>query len=197
MTEKQIKMTAYAGGGSLIALGIFFLYLWLRSYRHNIKDDVETVTETNKEEDMEHNPLYDNEVRGYRNNNPLNIRTNDRNTFKGEIKPSGDGSFCQFKTMAHGFRAAMVTFRTYINVHGLKTIQECIDRWAPFLDGNNPTNYCKKVVAKFPEAFHDGKNTKIDITNRTQMAKIVYAMAIVENGSEPQMSDCLKAFDII
>lgn len=197
MTQKQINAAAYAGSGTLIVLGIVLLYLWLRSYRHNIKEEVEMVNETNKEEDMEHNESYDNEVRGYRNNNPLNIRCNDRNQWKGEIRPSSDGSFCQFKTMAYGFRAAMVTLRTYITKDGCKTLQDCISRWAPFGDGNNPINYAKKVMAKFPEVFPEGKDTEINYKDRNQMAKMAYAMAIVENGSEPLMSDCYEAFDLM
>ena len=38
-------------------------------------------------------------TRGYRNNNPLNIR-HDRDRCQGEVVPSQDGAFKQFETMA-------------------------------------------------------------------------------------------------
>lgn len=138
---------------------------------------------------------YDTTVRGYRNNNPLNIRLSSNN-WKGEIKPSADKSFCQFQTMAYGFRAAMVCIRTYITKHNCNTLQEIINRWAPWTDGNNPINYAKKVMNTFPDTFPD-KDTVIDYHNQNQMTKLVYAMAIVENGSDPQMTDCIQAFNLI
>lgn len=136
---------------------------------------------------------YDITKRGYRNNNPLNIRISGNN-WKGEIKPSSDGSFCQFVDMAHGFRAAMCCIRTYIRKHNCKTLQSIINRWAPWEDGNNPVRYCSRVMSRFPETF-PSVDTVISFTDREQMTKLVYAMAIVENGSEPVMSDCEQAFN--
>ena len=43
-------------------------------------------------------------ARGLRNNNPGNIRLS-RTLWQGEIRPSQDRSFCQFRTMAYGYRA--------------------------------------------------------------------------------------------
>ena len=43
-------------------------------------------------------------ARGLRNNNPGNIRLS-RTVWQGEIRPSRDRSFCQFRTMAYGYRA--------------------------------------------------------------------------------------------
>ena len=90
----------------------------------------------------------------------------------------------------------MVCIRTYITKHNCNTLQEIINRWAPWTDGNNPLNYAKKVMNTFPDTFPD-KETVIDYHNQNQMTKLVYAMAIVENGSEPQMTDCIQAFNLI
>lgn len=179
----------------LAALGSFMLYLKLRRFRHYIDEDIENEPTKTAKDMQAPDPAYDTKVRGYRNNNPLNIRISNNN-WKGEIKPSTDGSFCQFQTMAHGFRAAMCCIRTYIRVRGCKTLQEIINRWAPVKDGNNPVRYCERVMNSFPEIFTD-KEMVIDYKNKEQMTHLVYAMAIVENGSEPVMTDCIKAFSMM
>jgi hypothetical protein len=51
--------------------------------------------------------------RGYRNNNPLNIRHN-ADVFQGEIK-GNDKSFKTFETIQYGYRAAFVTLATYLS----------------------------------------------------------------------------------
>ena len=180
-------------GGMAAAIGTI-CWLIFRPYQHSIDEIVETSQQTNSNT-MTTSIGYDTTVRGYRNNNPLNIRRSSNNG-KGEIKPYADKSFCQFQTMAYGFRAAMVCIRTYITKHNCNTLQEIINRWAPWTDGNNPLNYAKKVMNTFPDTFPD-KDTVIDYHNQNQMTKLVYAMAIVENGSEPQMTDCIQAFNLI
>ena len=180
-------------GGMAAAIGTI-CWLIFRPYQHSIDEIVETSQQTNS--NTMTTPIgYDTTVRGYRNNNPLNIRLSSNN-WKGEIKPSADKSFCQFQTMAYGFRAAMICIRTYITKHNCNTLQEIINRWAPWTDGNNPINYAKKVMNTFPDTFPD-KETVIDYHNQNQMTKLVYAMAIVENGSKPQMTDCIQAFNLI
>lgn len=171
------------------------LYLKVRRFRHYINEDIEQATPQTQNTMEQPNQEYDTSTRGYRNNNPLNIRISSNN-WKGEIKPSADGSFCQFTTMAYGFRAAMVCIRTYIRKYNLQTIQEIINRWAPWKDGNNPTSYANKVVNTWPELF-TSKDFVIDYTNAEHMTKLVYAMAIVENGTEPVMSDCYEAFELM
>ena len=68
--------------------------------------------------------------RGFRNNNPGNIRIN-RDLFQGEIRPSQDKSFKQFETMAYGYRAIFRILRNYYNNYKLETICKMIGRWAP------------------------------------------------------------------
>ena len=66
--------------------------------------------------------------RGIRNNNPLNIRRNGT-AWSGLSAQQTDRSFCQFRNMAYGFRAAFITIHTYIFKHGLGTISQIISRW--------------------------------------------------------------------
>lgn len=187
--------TAYLCLAILAAIGGTLLYLKIRRFRHFVSEDIEHYTPETIDNMEQPAVSYDTSKRGYRNNNPLNIRISSNN-WKGEIRPSTDGSFCQFTTMAYGFRAAMVCIRTYIRKYSLKTIQEIINRWAPWEDGNNPTRYAQRVINTWPETF-TSKDFEIDYTNAEHMTKLVYAMAIVENGSEPQMSDCAEAFDLM
>jgi len=176
-------------------IGAFLLYLVIRPFSHEPEEGIENSDNTSTSENMvKDNPGYDMTKRGYRNNNPLNIRISSNN-WRGEIKPSADKSFCQFKTMAYGFRAAMCCIRTYIRKYNCSTIEAIINRWAPWSDGNNPVRYCSRVCATWPEDFT--KDTVIDYTNRNQMTKLVYAMAIVENGSKPVMADCESAFSMM
>ena len=189
------RHTSYLCLGLLALIGGVLLYFKVRRFRHYIKEDIEQATPETPNNMEQPAVAYDTSVRGYRNNNPLNIRISSNN-WKGEIKPSADGSFCQFTTMAYGFRAAMVCIRTYIRKYDLRTLQEIINRWAPWDDGNNPSRYAQKVIDTWPDVFPT-KETTVDYTNKEQMCKLVYAMAIVENGSEPVMNDCTKAFDMI
>ena len=61
-------------------------------------------------------------VRGLRNCNPGNIRQNSI-VYLGEIQPSKDGAFKQFKSMEYGYRAMFVVLHTYARKRGLDTIE--------------------------------------------------------------------------
>lgn len=115
--------------------------------------------------------------RGYRNNNPLNIRISTQN-WKGKVQPNTDGVFEQFETMAYGYRAAYITIRTYIVKYGLHTVAEIIDRWAPDNE-NNTAGYIASVCRL--TGFVAG--TIIDPNDAEQMQALVSAMSIVENGT--------------
>lgn len=177
----------------LAILGAYLLYLKLRRFRHYVEDDIEQETPLTQNDMEQPDFQYDTKVRGYRNNNPLNIRISNNN-WLGEIKPSQDGSFCQFKSMLYGFRSAMVCIRTYIRKYNCTTLEQIINRWAPWTDGNNPVRYAEHIMKRWPETFPN-KEVTIDYTNKEQMTKLVFAMAIVENGSEPLMNDCELAFE--
>ena len=65
--------------------------------------------------------------RGLRNNNPGNIRRNS-DVFQGEINPSRDKEFKQFKNMAYGYRAMYKILSNYYNKYQLNTIRKMISR---------------------------------------------------------------------
>lgn len=117
--------------------------------------------------------------RGYRNNNPLNIRYSSANNWQGKVLPNTDGSFEQFRSMAYGYRAAFYLLQKYIR-SGLTTVAEIINKWAP-TNENNTSGYITRVCNT--TGFTPG--TVIVPTNYDQMSKLVYAMALVENGNNP------------
>ena len=74
-------------------------------------------------------------VRCIRNCNPLNIRKG--SAWKGLRAEQNDGAFCQFETMAYGWRAAFILLgRTYYEKYHLNTIRKIISRWAPACENN-------------------------------------------------------------
>ena len=118
-------------------------------------------------------------TRGYLNNNPLNIRIGNGKPWKGEIRPSQDMAFAQFKSMEYGYRAGFKLLQNYQSLHGCKTLSDFIMRWAPPSE-NNTRKYID-IVAK---RAHLADVSQVDTHNEYQMRKIVSAMSFVENGIE-------------
>ncbi len=121
--------------------------------------------------------------RGYRNNNPLNIRISG-NAWKGKIPlaQNSDGAFEQFETMAYGYRAALINIRTITRRYPDCTVQQLIRVWAPDSDGNNSAAYTSRVCSETGLQ----PTTIIEPANREMMTQLVRAMSIVENGKTPQ-----------
>lgn len=121
--------------------------------------------------------------RGYRNNNPLNIRLNAANAWKGKITPNTDGAFEQFSDMAYGYRAALYLLRKYIK-QGYTTIGSIITRWAPPSE-NNTNSYINHVVNIMNDTF--GRNVTpfdaISSSDADSLCQMAYAMSIIENGN--------------
>ena len=152
---------------SAVGLALLGVGAWLLLKRNNPQGlkIMETTTNNSKM------------PRGYRNNNPLNIRISS-DKWQGEIQPNTDGVFEQFETMAHGYRAAYIIIRNYIRKYGLNTVAGIITRWAPNNE-NNTTGYISSVCAQ--TGFIPG--TIIDPNDASQMQDLVAAMSVVENGS--------------
>ena len=74
-------------------------------------------------------------TRGLRNNNPGNIDKG-RDEWEGQELPGDDPRFCTFTSMAYGCRALIRTLMTYRMKHGLSTVREIINRWAPPVENN-------------------------------------------------------------
>ena len=117
-------------------------------------------------------------TRGLRNNNPGNIR-NSKTVWQGEIVPSTDLSFKQFKTMAYGYRAMIKLLQNYRKLNGCRTISDFINRWAPPVE-NNTSGYISRVCREMqvPSSY-------------------VAAMSQVENGIPAVMEDVQAGWDLL
>lgn len=118
-------------------------------------------------------------TRGYRNNNPGNIRltTKDgkRYFWKGEIEGT-DKNFKTFKNMAYGYRAIFALLKEYIG-KGYNTIEKIISRYAPSSE-NNTNAYVTTVTKRVGIT----KDTKIGASDLVTLTKLVSAISFVENG---------------
>lgn len=132
--------------------------------------------------------------RGYRNNNPCNIRKTQGKAWVGEVQPSLDPAFKQFKSMAYGFRAAMMLIRNYGKRYGCKTIKDIITRWAPPSE-NSTAEYIKAVCAEMGQGYT--AQTVIDASNGEAMQKLVRAMALMENGFVPKDADVREGWNLL
>lgn len=132
-----------------------------------------------------------NKPRGYRNNNPGNIRING-DKFQGEVIPSQDKEFKQFESMAYGYRAIFKILRNYQVNYNLDTIRGMISRWAPEKE-NDTANYISVVSERSGIPADD----PIRPDNREAMIRIVAGMSRVENGIEADMSEVIAGWELL
>lgn len=115
--------------------------------------------------------------RGYRNNNPLNVRYNAANKWLGKYTPNTDGAFEQFKTMAYGYRCALYLLRKYITRYGCNTVRKIIQKWAPPTE-NNTQAYIQHVC----EIAGLNADKAVNAADEDTLTRMAYAMSIIENG---------------
>ena len=126
--------------------------------------------------------------RGYRNNNPLNIR-HSVDGFQGEIK-GNDPLFKTFSSMAYGYRAAFVTLGTYLS-RGWNTIERIISRWAP--PSENDT---EKYIDDVEKRSGVPRNKILTVSDGADYILIVAAMSFVENGRNANITDVIAGFNL-
>lgn len=108
--------------------------------------------------------------RGYRNNNPGNIRYIATNPWNGQI--GNDGGYGIYDTPRNGTRALGHQLRKY----GSNTIGALISKWAPAADSNNTAAYIADVSSQLDiDAW-----APIDVVS--QLADLAEAIARHENG---------------
>lgn len=129
-------------------------------------------------------------TRGYRNNNPLNMR-HDNDRWQGEVVPSQDGAFKQFETMAWGYRAAFKLLHNYQKNNGCRILSDFINRWAPPSE-NNTSAYVSTVAKR--AGLSDV--SEIDTLKGDTMRAVVSAMSYVENGVEADEADVAAGWDL-
>jgi hypothetical protein len=114
--------------------------------------------------------------RGLDNNNPGNIRTTPGLTYNGEILPSTDPAFKQFKSRAYGYRAMFVLLRAYLR-NGFDTIAKVISRYAP--SSENPTEIYISFISK---ATGIDRSKILSYDQPADMIALVKAISAFENG---------------
>ena len=129
-------------------------------------------------------------TRGYKNNNPGNIRLTP-DTWQGEIK-GDDKDFKKFKSMSYGYRALFILLRTYIQNRGYNTIRKIISVYAP-TNENDTQSYISSVSRR----TGIDPDEELDINNSLDIKNIVAAISYHENGIAPdlqQIDDGYKLF---
>ena len=133
--------------------------------------------------------------RGIRNNNPLNIRKGAG--WQGLATNQSDPSFCVFKSMVYGLRAAHKLLRNYITgcdgrVKPCDTISLIITKWAP--PSENATRKYIDFVCK-ETGLHP--HERVHFLDRKLMCDIVEAIAFVECGQKIDRALIESAFDLL
>lgn len=129
-------------------------------------------------------------IRGYRCNNPLNIRYVASNNWKGSITINKmDGQFEEFLSLYYGYRAAFVLLWNYLNKARLRTIREIISKWAPSSE-NNTEGY----IAYVCNYSGINENATLYFSDPLMMIPIVIAMTMVECGEVRSTEPILKAY---
>lgn len=129
--------------------------------------------------------------RGLRNCNPGNIEKSS-DVYQGEIIPSQDKRFKQFKNMAYGYRAMFRILFTYTNRYRLTTLRQWITRWAP-PEENDTEAYIKTVSS----GANISPDSSIDTNNMMIMCKIVAEMSRVENGVPANMGEVESGYKLL
>lgn len=120
------------------------------------------------------------EPRGVRNKNPGNLdRT--ATVWRGEDRSpealAREKRFCVFETPQAGFRALAKTLLTYQNKHGLRTVREMINRWAPPKE-NDTEAYITQVAREVGV----GSREVVNLNKQVPLQRMVTAIARHENG---------------
>lgn len=115
-------------------------------------------------------------------NNPGNIRYSSHTSWQGLSDPPfvdhGKGPFCVFTDPVYGLRAMMIIIAGYPAKHGVGTIDQLIDVWAPPSDSNPVDNY-KTYISR---ETNIGIDELICLTDAAVLIPIVKAMCEFENG---------------
>jgi len=128
-------------------------------------------------------------TRGYRNNNPGNIRlTFDNNgskifVYEGEVNGS-DKSFRTFKTIEYGYRALFALLSHYVRSEGLNTLRQIINTYAP--NNENDTDSYLMTVSTMTNKNPD---EPVDFTDNEFIQQLAASISYVENGIDADMNE--------
>ena len=138
------------------------------------------------EEEIQQALLQAEVPRGTRNNNPLNIRYDPANDWQGQIGKDDDG-FAIFETPDHAMRAGDIILGNYDHLHGIDTISDAMERFAPASDDNDPEAYADFIASRTGM----GANQRIDLSNPDTRQSILTAQSAFET---PQVDSGLQSY---
>lgn len=116
--------------------------------------------------------------KGYRNNNPLNVRFSTKNDWEGQLGRDKSG-MCVFCEMKYGIRAGIRLIAHYQLTYNKRAVKDIITRWTP-KNANNTEAYIERVCEHMqcePEfAPRFGQDDKLG-----DCCRMIQAMIMVEN----------------
>ena len=127
--------------------------------------------------------------RGIRNCNPLSIRRNPANRWRGLRPVQTDPAFCQFTEMKWGLRAAIKLMRNYIR-HGASTPRLIISRWAPPSE-NQTDSYVQHACQRA------GLDPDNPVSCWADQRKLIKAMAWIESRYQPTDEQLDEAYKLL
>lgn len=122
--------------------------------------------------------------RGFRNKNPGNIDYVPSNRWQGQVGIETTGSpprFAVFETHEYGIRALAMLLTTYQDRHGLRTIRQIVNRWAP-PNENSTNSYVNFVDTRLPR---HGADDVLNLHSFEDMRELVVAIITHELGGQP------------
>ena len=127
--------------------------------------------------------------RGIRNNNPLNIRRNIANRWKGAVYsyPDQDPDFEEFYELKYGYRAFFILLFNYRRFYSDYSVRSIIERFAPPEDNNDTESYIKSVCR-----FMGVDDSFVPLTER-DFIRLAVAMTNVECSNFPMTADFISA----
>jgi hypothetical protein len=143
-------------------------------------------------------PIISVMAKGYKNNNPGNIRLtfdaagNKIILYQGEIDGSSK-SFRAFESMAYGYRAMFSLLTHYVNTEGLNTIRKIVSTYAPPEDNNDTEAYIKNVS----DLTNVAPDDIVDITDTEFFQQMVAAMSLQENGIDADMNEVNEGLNLL
>ncbi len=128
--------------------------------------------------------------RGYRNNNPGNLRKGGK-PFLGEVKDSTDIDFRQFEKMEYGYRAMFKLLQNYRSM-GVDTIAKIINRYAPTNENNT-----EAYISAVERSLGIGRDKVLNLSNSLIFTGLVAAIAKHENGTAPNMAQVQAGYQLL
>lgn len=125
--------------------------------------------------------------RGIRNNNPGNIDYNPNNAWRGQLPRDVkvEPRFARFDTPFNGIRALAKLLLNYRKIHGLRTVESLIARWAPSNE-NDTKAYARQVGQRMGISIYEPLTL-----NKATLQGLVTAIIWHENGQQPYSSELI------